>query len=524
MAVCTYNGAKTIRDTLAGLGSLDYPDYEVILVDDGSTDDVATIAAEYPVNVIQTENRGLSNARNTALEASTGTIIAYIDDDAYPDPHWLQYLVNTLNNFDFAGVGGPNIAPPGDGDIADCVVNAPGGPVHVLLTDRVAEHIPGCNMAFRKDRLRSIGGFDPRFRSAGDDVDVCWRLQEQGWELGFSPAAMVWHHRRNSVRAYWKQQVGYGRAEALLEEKWPGNYNSQGHISWGGKLYGKGLMKVLSRRNRIYQGTWGSAPFQSMYAQNPGRLAWLLQMPEWHLMAPILAGLAALGILWSPLLVILPLFIAGGMATAGLAAWNARGATYTTPPRSRIHQLGRWGLTAVLYLIQPIARLCGRIRHGLVPWRRRGARKLAIPVRRQSDEWSETWRGQEQRLEEIESTLSTNGVVVRRGGDYDSWDLEARGGLLGGVRMRMAIEEHGGGRQLVRCRKWPHFGWAGPLTAGVFAILSLAAAGDGAMAAAFGLALATVLLSVRVFGDCASAMAAMLLACRAKETPPLEES
>ena len=77
-------------------------------------------------------------------------------------------------------------------------------------------------MAFRAEsRLEAIGGFDPRFRAAGDDVDVCWRLQERRRTIGFRPAALVWHHRRNSLRAYWQQQKGYGKAEALLEEKWP---------------------------------------------------------------------------------------------------------------------------------------------------------------------------------------------------------------------------------------------------------------------------------------------------------------
>src|SRR2546422_10505049 len=65
-----------------------------------------------------------------------------------------------------AAVGGPNLAPPGDGPIAECVARAPGGPVHVLLTDREAEHIPGCNMAFRKACLEAIGGFDQIGRAA----------------------------------------------------------------------------------------------------------------------------------------------------------------------------------------------------------------------------------------------------------------------------------------------------------------------------------------------------------------------
>ncbi|MEJ7678557.1 MAG: glycosyltransferase family 2 protein [Segetibacter sp.] len=77
-----------------------------------------------------------------------------------------------------------------------------------------------------------IGGFDPVYRAAGDDVDVCWRIQEAGYTIGFHPSALVWHHRRNSLEAYWKQQYGYGKAEALLESKWPEKYNGFGHLTW----------------------------------------------------------------------------------------------------------------------------------------------------------------------------------------------------------------------------------------------------------------------------------------------------
>ncbi len=241
VVVCTYNGSRTIRDCLQGLSRLAYPDYEVIVVDDGSRDATATIAQEYSCRLIRTPNRGLANARNTGLKAATGEIVAYIDDDAYPDPHWLSYLAATFMSTSHAGVGGPNLAPPGDGPIAECVARAPGRPVHVLLTDREAEHVPGCNFAFRKKSLEAVWGFDPQFRTAGDDVDMCWRLQQLGFTLGFHPAAMVWHHHRSSLRAYWKQQVGYGRAEALLERKWPEKYNGPGHLRWVGRIYGSGL-------------------------------------------------------------------------------------------------------------------------------------------------------------------------------------------------------------------------------------------------------------------------------------------
>src|SRR6266699_1946450 len=205
VVIFSHNGARTIRDSLEGLKKLAYPNYDVIVVDDGSTDQTAAIASEYDCQVIRTANQGLSSARNTGWQAATGEIVAYIDDDAYPDPHWLHYLTApflTTTNVTQAAVGGPNIAPPTDGFIAQCVAHAPGGPTHVLLSDREAEHIPGCNMAFRRAWLQAIGGFDTQFRVAGDDVDVCWSLQAHGWTLGFSPAAVVWHQRRNSIRAY----------------------------------------------------------------------------------------------------------------------------------------------------------------------------------------------------------------------------------------------------------------------------------------------------------------------------------
>ena len=86
VVVCTYNGARTLRETLEGCLELDYPDYELIVVDDGSTDGSGALAEEYGATVIRTSNRGLSAARNTGLDAATGAIVAYLDDDARPDP------------------------------------------------------------------------------------------------------------------------------------------------------------------------------------------------------------------------------------------------------------------------------------------------------------------------------------------------------------------------------------------------------------------------------------------------------
>ena len=189
VVVACYNGARTLKTCLESLQRLNYTDYEVILVDDGSTDATPAIARAYPqVRYLRQDNHGLSVARNTGIAAGQGEIIAFTDADCRADEDWLYYLVGDLLDGHYAGIGGHNFLPPEDSLVAAAVMVSPGGPAHVMVTDREAEHVPGCNMAFYKWALEEIGCFDPVFRIAGDDVDICWRLLERGFKLGFSPA------------------------------------------------------------------------------------------------------------------------------------------------------------------------------------------------------------------------------------------------------------------------------------------------------------------------------------------------
>jgi GT2 family glycosyltransferase len=515
VVVCSYNGAQTIDDCLDGLQKLAYPNYKVIVVNDGSTDSTQETVQKYGFQQIVTENRGLSSARNTGMRAAQGDIVAYIDDDACPDPHWLHYLAASLMRSGHAGVGGPNIPPPGDGAVADCVSNAPGGPAHVLVSDWEAEHIPGCNMAFWRTSLQAVGGFDTQFRIAGDDVDLCWRLQNYGWTLGFHPAAVVWHHCRDSVKAYWKQQLNYGRAEAMLEIKYPERYNAFGHPHWQGRLYGRGRTWTLSfRRWRVYHGVWGSALFQSIYETAPGKLSSMLLHPEWYLVIAGLLGLSLLGILWWPLLVAAPLAILAVGALLWQCILSAQHASFAYEPLSVWRRLKRYILTVFLCLLQPLARLVGRLHYGLTPWRRRGKFNFVSPRPRTSAIWSEHWRALDKRLETVETAIRAQGAVVTRGGEYDRWDMEVRGGPFGALRCRATVEEHGGGKQLIRIRSWPWFDPSAITFTLLFALLAALAAVDQAAIVAGLLALVAVAVAVSGFVDCATATTSFLHALR----------
>src|SRR4029079_1358194 len=136
--VCSFNGGATLAQCLQSLCDVDYPDHEVILVDDGSTDNTREIAARFPqVRTLHQSNQGLSMARNAGLHAATGEIVAYTDSDCFVDREWVGHLVAQLIATGAAAIGGPNLAPE-DGSLAACVEASPGQPTHVLESDQVA--------------------------------------------------------------------------------------------------------------------------------------------------------------------------------------------------------------------------------------------------------------------------------------------------------------------------------------------------------------------------------------------------
>ena len=454
VVVASYQGERTLQACLESLERLNYPDYEVILVDDGSTETTRQIAFRHPnVRYFRHEtNLGLSVARNTGIAAASGEIIAFTDSDCRADEDWLYYLVAGLLGDGFAGIGGPNLLPPEDSLVAAAVMASPGGPAHVMLTDRQAEHIPGCNMAFYKWALTQVGGFDPIFHNAGDDVDLCWRLQQAGLKIGFSPAALVWHHRRSTVGAYLNQQRGYGDAEALLVRKHPECFNSFGGSLWHGRIYATSRFDDLIRPPIIYRGVFSSAGFQFLYAAAPGFNLMVCTTLEYHVLLTL-----PLWVLSVTFHVLLPMAISSLLVSLGVCV--AAGAQAALPRTRRRWWSGH--LVAMLFLLQPIVRGWARYQGRLAPWStplgpQQTLDSIALRNSKQSLQEVSYWAGQGlDRLALIADMLrrlDQQGWPNKSDTGWSDYDVEVYDARWSRLQLTTVAEEHPLNKLLIRCR------------------------------------------------------------------------
>ena len=466
VVVASYNGARTLKLCLDSLQRLNYPDYEIILVDDGSTDDTQKIVAEVErqraaradlssprfVCIRHEKNFGLSVARNTGITTATGEIVAFTDSDCRADEDWLYYLVGSLAGSEFIGIGGPNLLPPEDSRVAAAVMASPGGPAHVMLTDREAEHIPGCNMAFYKRALEEIGGFDAVFTKAGDDVDVCWRLQQGGCKIGFSPSAFVWHYRRSTLHAYLKQQEGYGESEALLVRKHPENFNAFGGGIWQGRIYGSSKFGVELRAPVIYHGLFGSAGFQKIYASEPATSLMLCTTLEYYFFIVIPLWILS-GIFWR----LLPVAIVSLLIPIGICALAGAQAAL---PRNKIQWWSR-PLVALLFFLQPIVRGFARYRGRLAqqPLEMEAQESIdSLALFHGHQPLKEVRYWSDRRIDRLDYVAAIVKRLQERGWPYRSdvgwsdYDVEINGSRWSHLLLTTVVEDYPQSRTLIRCR------------------------------------------------------------------------
>lgn len=285
-----YNAAAHLQDCIAGLLSQSLPadQYEVILVDDGSTDGAAKLAEGYPVRVIQQPNQGAPAARNTGIRAASGAWVALTDSDCITSRNWLRALMQAVRDtgetpaaLGAAGsmVGHQSIHP------AARYVDISGG----LEAERHLAHplfpfAPTGNVMLRRDALEAVGGFDERF-STYDSCDLFMRLAEvDKGPVHYARAAVVLHMHRDSWGGYWRQQKGYGRglAEFYLKYRDRIEWSAWHELTAWGRLGLDGLLTLkpgsadekLMRRGKFVKDLAQRSTFLPRYWSPQQRRRW----------------------------------------------------------------------------------------------------------------------------------------------------------------------------------------------------------------------------------------------------------
>jgi glycosyltransferase involved in cell wall biosynthesis len=249
VVICSLNGAAGVRRCLDRIAEQETSArLEIIVVDDGSSDNTSEIARAHGATVIRHPvNRGIAAARNSGLYAATAPVIAYLDDDCEPTPHWADGLLAGYGP-QVAGVGGPILPYSSAGLILGYLDrHNPLLPqeLNLAASDRLLYRLRlylqrlwrqagpagqrdvyclvGANMSFRRDTLLAAGGFDERFRFGAEEVDLCLRLlrQEPPCRLVYVPDAIIRHHFRPTLRDVLRRSRAYGRGSARLYRKWP---------------------------------------------------------------------------------------------------------------------------------------------------------------------------------------------------------------------------------------------------------------------------------------------------------------
>ncbi|MGY6636095.1 MAG: glycosyltransferase [Erythrobacter sp.] len=218
VVINTLNRADLLDDAITGVMQMDYPQFELIVVNGPSTDHSEDVLARWQGQIkhLRCDVANLSVSRNVGVAAAAGDIVAFLDDDAVPHPQWLRYLARNFADPAIGGVGGYTVDNTGVrwqvrktvcdrfGNAhfpPDCYdersLNWPGTPLYPSLL--------GTNSSFRMDAMREIGGFDHTFAYLLDETDVCLRLVDAGWGVVYEPAAMIFHqfaasHIRSSSR------------------------------------------------------------------------------------------------------------------------------------------------------------------------------------------------------------------------------------------------------------------------------------------------------------------------------------
>jgi mycofactocin system glycosyltransferase len=216
--------ADELERCLSSISVLNYPQekLQIIVVDDGSSDDSSQVAQQFQALVVPSGGvgRGPAAARNVGALRATGEILAFIDSDCTASREWLNELLPAFNNPSMAAVGGQV-----DGMCNESAVDRYESTMSSLsLGSRERSgsggndtfYLPSCNLLVRRSAFRSAGGFKDEMH-VGEDVDLTWRLRDNGWTISYIPAGNVLHEHRSSIKSFMSRRFDYGTSEGMLQ-------------------------------------------------------------------------------------------------------------------------------------------------------------------------------------------------------------------------------------------------------------------------------------------------------------------
>jgi glycosyltransferase involved in cell wall biosynthesis len=235
IVVPVYNGAKTIDMCLTSLLEQDYPTdrYEVIVVENCSTDNTAEVVDQYPVRLVRSTQRGPAPARNLGIKHSDADIVAFTDADCIAATNWLRSLVEPYADPLVGATGGPILAfESPERSTIELFSDEHSPLVNYISGDHeFLPHLYTSNASYRRSLLVQIGAFNSSLVTA-DDVDLSWRLQLQtGHKVAFASNAIIYHRHRATLDGLKRQYRQYGFGEVLLDTmygSYPGYPRSRG--------------------------------------------------------------------------------------------------------------------------------------------------------------------------------------------------------------------------------------------------------------------------------------------------------
>ena len=254
VVVPAYNAAATIEACLQSLLAQDYPRerYEVVVVDNNSSDETAAIVARYPVQLLQERSRQSSYAaRNRGIEAARGELVAFTDADCVAEPNWLTCLVEGHTDATVGAFAGRVLALRPETILEQFAQRRRQVSQDASMACSFLPYAITANVAYRRDILRALGGFDEQLISGGD-ADLSWRLQQVcGRAIRFNRDAIVHHKHRSTLKSFWRQHRLYGYGTAMLYQRYAGYRKSLGYETWYGlKRVSSFLPRGLSRLAR----------------------------------------------------------------------------------------------------------------------------------------------------------------------------------------------------------------------------------------------------------------------------------